>query len=133
LSTTIYDKVIKRQTLGNDRISDGVGVIILDFDTLGEIIFRGQATVENGQFEFDFVVPKDVGIPVGLGKVSFYSKNEGLTEDQGGANVNSIRIGGLNEDAPEDNVGPVITLYMNDENFVTGGITNVNPESMGCV
>jgi len=127
LSTTIYDKVIKRQTLGNDRISDGVGVIILDFDTLGEIIFRGQATVENGQFEFDFVVPKDVGIPVGLGKVSFYSKNEGLTEDQGGANVNSIRIGGLNEDAPEDNVGPVITLYMNDENFVTGGITNESP------
>ena len=127
LSTTIYDKDINRQTLANDRISDRDGVIVLDFDTLGSIIFRGQATVENGQFEFDFIVPKDVGIPVGFGKVSFYAKNENLTEDQGGANVNTVRIGGLNENAPEDNIGPVINLYMNDENFVTGGITNESP------
>ena len=127
LSTTIYDKVINRQTLANDGIRDSDGVIILDFTTLGEIIFRGQASVENGQFEFDFVVPKDIGIPVGFGKVSFYSKNEALTQDQAGANINSVRIGGLNENAPEDNTGPVITLYMNDENFVTGGITNESP------
>ncbi|PWH83464.1 peptidase C25 [Algibacter marinivivus] len=127
LSTTIYDKVINRQTLANDGISDSNGVIKLDFTTLGEIIFRGQASVENGQFEFDFVVPKDIGIQVGFGKVSFYSKNEALTQDQAGANINSVRIGGLNENAPEDNTGPVITLYMNDENFVTGGITNESP------
>lgn len=127
LSTTIYDKVINRQTLANDGVSDNNGVIVLDFTTLGEIIFRGQASITNGQFEFDFVVPKDIGIPVGFGKVSFYSKNESLTEDQAGANINTVRIGGLNENAPEDNIGPVITLYMNDENFVTGGITNESP------
>ena len=127
LSTTIYDKVINRQTLANDGIKENGQVIKLDFTTLGEIIFRGQASVVNGQFEFDFVVPKDVGIPVGFGKVSFYSKNESLTEDQAGANINTVRIGGLNENAPEDNTGPVITLYMNDENFVTGGITNESP------
>ncbi|MGB5420459.1 type IX secretion system sortase PorU [Algibacter sp.] len=127
LSTTIYDKVINRQTLANDGIRDGSGVIIMDFATLGEIIFRGQASVKDGQFEFDFVVPKDIGIPVGFGKVSFYSKNDTSTEDQAGANLNEVRIGGLNEDAPEDNIGPVITLYMNDENFVTGGITNESP------
>ncbi len=127
LSTTIYDKVINRQTLANDGIKDNNGVIILDFTTLGEIIFRGQASVQNGQFEFDFVVPKDIGIPVGLGKVSFYSKNQDLTQNQAGANINSVRIGGLNENAPEDNTGPVISLFMNDENFVTGGITNESP------
>ncbi|MFV9550041.1 type IX secretion system sortase PorU [Algibacter sp. PT7-4] len=127
LSTTIYDKNINRKTLANDGIRDSRGVIILDFTTLGEIIFRGQASVKNGQFEFDFVVPKDVGIPVGYGKVSFYSKNEASTQDQAGANLNTVKIGGLNEDAPEDNIGPVVTLYMNDENFVTGGITNESP------
>ncbi len=127
LSTTIYDKDIDRQTIANDGISDASGVIKLDFTTLGEIIFRGQASVKDGEFEFDFIVPKDVGIPVGFGKVSFYSKNVALTEDQTGANINTVRIGGLNEDAPEDNTGPVITLYMNDENFVTGGITNESP------
>ena len=127
LSTTIYDKGISRQTLANDGIRQNGEVIKLDFTTLGEIIFRGQASVKNGQFEFDFVVPKDIGIPVGFGKVSFYSKNESSTEDQAGATINTVRIGGLNENAPEDNTGPVITLYMNDENFVTGGITNESP------
>lgn len=127
LSTTIYDKSIDRQTLANDGTHQNGQVVRLDFETLGEIIFRGQASVKDGQFEFDFVVPKDIGIPVGFGKVSFYSKNAALLQDQAGASVNIVRIGGLNENAEADNIGPVITLYMNDENFVSGGITNESP------
>ncbi|NNC50863.1 MAG: type IX secretion system sortase PorU, partial [Flaviramulus sp.] len=127
LSTTIYDKLIDRRTLANDGTRLNGELVILDFETLGEIIFRGQSTVKNGQFEFDFVVPKDIGIPVGFGKVSFYSKNEELSLDQSGASINTLKIGGINENAAEDNTGPVITLYMNDENFVSGGITNEQP------
>ena len=127
LSTTIYDKEIDRQTLANDGTALNGQIVKLDFKTLGEIIFRGQASVKNGQFEFDFVVPKDIGIPVGFGKVSFYSKDETLLENQTGASVNTVKIGGLNENAEADNIGPVITLYMNDENFVSGGITNESP------
>ncbi|WP_303318211.1 type IX secretion system sortase PorU [Flavivirga abyssicola] len=127
LSTTIYDKSISRQTLANDGVTSGGQTVRLNFQTLGEIIFRGQASVKDGQFEFDFVVPKDIGIPVGFGKVSFYAKNEALFQDQTGASVNTVRIGGVNENAAEDNTGPVITLYMNDENFVSGGITNESP------
>lgn len=127
LLTTIYDKDIDRETLANDGTTLNGQVVKLNFKTLGEVIFRGQASVKNGQFEFDFVVPKDIGISVGYGKVSFYSKNEGLLEDQSGASVNTVKIGGLNANAEEDNIGPVITLYMNDENFVSGGITNESP------
>ncbi len=127
LSTTIYDKNIDRQTLANDGTRLNGTLVKLDFNTLGEIIFRGQASVTNGQFEFDFVVPKDIGIPVGFGKVSFYSKNEALLEDQSGVSINTVRIGGLNENATEDNTGPVVTLFMNDESFVSGGITNESP------
>jgi len=127
LSTTIYDKNIDRQTLANDGTRLNGQLVQLDFETLGEIIFRGQASVTNGLFEFDFVVPKDIGIPVGFGKVSFYSKNEALSQDQSGVSLNTVRIGGLNENAAEDNTGPVITLFMNDENFVSGGITNESP------
>ena len=47
--------------------------------------------------------------------------------DKGGAEVSAIKIGGINENAEIDNIGPVIELYMNDENFVTGGITNESP------
>ena len=127
LSATIYDKSIDRETLANDRTRLNGELVKLNFTTLGEIIFRGQASVNNGQFEFDFVVPKDIGVPVGFGKVSFYSKNEELTENQSGASMNTLRIGGINENADEDNIGPIITLYMNDENFVSGGITNEEP------
>ncbi len=37
----------------------------------------------------------------------------------------------MNENAPEDNIGPTIKLYMNDENFVSGGITNESPTLVG--
>ncbi|MCL5128954.1 type IX secretion system sortase PorU [Algibacter sp. L4_22] len=127
VSTTIYDKNIERETLANDGTRLNGELVKLNFTTLGEIIFRGQASVKNGEFEFDFIVPKDVGIPVGVGKISFYSKDDTLESNQAGASVGTVKIGGLNEDAPVDNTGPVISLYMNDENFVTGGITNESP------
>jgi hypothetical protein len=126
LTATIYDKEIQRSTLGNDGTTQNGELIILDFNTLGETIFRGQATIANGKFEFDFVVPRDIGIPVGTGKVSFYAKSTTSLEDQGGSNFD-IKIGGLNENAPEDNEGPTIALFMNDENFISGGITNEAP------
>ena len=127
LSTTIYDKELDRQTLANDGTRLAGQLIKLDYTTLGEIIFRGQASITNGQFEFDFVVPKDIGIPVGYGRVSFYAKTESPIQDQAGVSINVLEIGGLNENAAEDNTGPTVTLYMNDENFVSGGITNESP------
>lgn len=127
LSTTIYDKFLDEQTLANDGTRLRGDLIKLDFTRLGEVIYRGQASVTNGQFEFDFVVPKDIRIPVGVGKVSFYSKNEALLINKGGAESRNIKIGGINENAEVDNTGPVITLFMNDENFVSGGITNESP------
>jgi hypothetical protein len=126
LTATVFDKDIQRSTLGNDGTRSGNNLIILDYKTLGEKIFIGQATVNNGLFEFEFVVPRDIGIPVGTGKVSFYSKTDNPLQDQAGASFD-IKVGGINENAEEDNIGPVINLFMNDENFVTGGITNESP------
>jgi len=126
LTATVYDKQIERQTLGNDGTTDSNGLIIMDFTTLGEVVFKGQASIENGLFEFDFIVPRDIGIPVGNGKVSFYAKTSNSLSDQAGSNFD-IKIGGINQNAPEDNIGPVINLFMNDENFVSGGITNESP------
>src|SRR5690606_12228154 len=78
LSTVIFDKRIKRKTLNND----GTGVF--EFTTLGETIFRGQASVKNGLFDFEFVVPKDIAIPVDTGRVSFYALKNNVLEDQTG-------------------------------------------------
>lgn len=127
LSVTVYDKNVNRRTLANDNTRDVNGqLIFLDFQTLGEVLYRGKATVVNGAFSVEFVVPKDVAIPVGNGRVSFYAENATALEDQSGFNLN-ILTGGINENAPEDNIGPEIKLFMNNETFVSGGTTNQSP------
>ncbi|WP_340074279.1 type IX secretion system sortase PorU [Leptobacterium sp. I13] len=124
---TIHDKNTQKMTLANDQTRDNSGALIfLDFETLGESIFRGKATAVNGEFTFNFVVPRDISIPVGKGRVSFYSERGAIFEDKAGYNLD-INVGGINENAPEDNIGPEIQLFMNNESFVSGGITNESP------
>ena len=121
LSTAIFDKLITTTTLNNDGYSPA-----MSFKILGETIFRGNASVTNGQFEFSFVVPRDIRVPVDYGRISFYSKKTSVLENQSGYNT-TIKIGGINENAPQDNINPKVKLYMNDETFVSGGITNESP------
>lgn len=119
LSVTIFDKPVDKETLNNDDIS---GIKI--FDTQESKIFRGSASVTNGEFSFDFVAPRDIRIAYGKGKLSFYADN-GI-KDKAGYNLD-VTIGGINENAPEDNLGPTIQLYMNDKSFIDGGSTNQSP------
>ncbi|HEX9980890.1 MAG TPA: type IX secretion system sortase PorU [Flavobacterium sp.] len=121
LSVNIFDKMISRETLNNDGFAAPI-----TFNVLGETIFRGNASVNNGQFEFGFVVPRDIRIPVGNGRISFYSKRNQILLDKTGHN-NTLKIGGINENAVADNIGPRVKLYMNDQTFVSGGITNESP------
>ena len=126
LTATIFDKDLQRTTIGNDGTTDGSDLILLDFDAMGEVIFRGQASVTNGLFEFEFIVPRDITVAEGNGKISLYSKTETPLSDNRGFSYD-VTIGGVNLNAPEDNIGPTINLFMNDEIFVSGGITNENP------
>ena len=121
LSTTIFDKFITRTTLNNDVYSPPI-----PFNVLGETIFRGNASVKNGQFEFSFIVPRDIRVPLANGKISFYAKKNLVFENQTGYDTN-IKVGGINENAVVDNISPRVKLYMNDETFVSGGITNSSP------
>ena len=131
LAVNIFDKNIHTQTLRND----GYDAIIDDsydtaptmpFTILGETIFRGNATVTNGNFEFGFYVPRDIRIPVDNGRISFYTKRNQILFDKTGYNTD-IKIGGINTNAVADTTGPTVKLYMNDETFVNGGITNASP------
>lgn len=122
LAIQIFDKDIERKTLDNDNVSR-----VMDFKTLGETIFRGNASVENGKFEIEFVVPKDIRIPLGNGKASFYALKDGVVLDDYTGDNKVIRVGGVNENAAQDNNPPTLQLYMNDESFISGGITNASP------
>ena len=121
ISTTIFDKTVSRATYNNDGNSP-----VINFDVLGETIFRGNASVTNGQFEFSFVVPRDIRVPLANGRISFYAKKNQSLQNETGFD-SSIKIGGINENATADNISPRVKLYMNDETFVSGGITNESP------
>jgi hypothetical protein len=129
LAVQVYDKNLNRQTLDNDNVEAILGSTYpkLNFNTLGEVIYRGNASVVNGKFEFSFIVPQDIQIPVGNARVSFYAKRSNpILQDQTGYN-SQIKVGGVNFAAPSDTTPPKLKLYMNDTNFVSGGLTNKSP------
>jgi len=127
IEVKLFDKDLERSTLGNDGVTGSNNeLLIMDFTTLGGVLFNGKATVSEGFFEIEFIMPRDTQIPVGSGRVSFYSQQNNSLNDQTGYSSN-IRVGGINEDAPEDNQGPLINLFMNDESFISGGVTNNTP------
>ncbi len=128
LAVQVYDKNLNRLTLDNDNVSlPPINQPKLNFITLGEVIYRGNASVVNGKFEFSFIVPQDIQIPIGNARVSFYSKsNSPILQNQTGYNT-QIKVGGVNTSAPSDTTPPKLKLYMNDTNFVSGGITNESP------
>jgi hypothetical protein len=127
LAVQIFDKDINRTTLGNNGVTNSSGLITMNFVTLGETVFRGNASVVNGQFEFNFVVPQDIRIPVGNGKISFYAKRNSPNLDNQTGFDRTIQIGGVNVNAATDTNPPRVRLHMNDEGFVSGGITNCSP------
>jgi len=119
MDVVVYDKIIEKQTLDNDNRN-----FIMDFDVLESKIFSGRSKVENGKFSFDFVAPKDLKVAFGKGKLSMYANN--TSEDRSGYNLDVV-VGGVNENAPEDNIGPTVQLYLNDLSFVDGSQTNDSP------
>lgn len=126
LAVQVFDKNIDRITLANDNIYSAGVLQKMNFTTLGETIFRGNASIKNGKFEFGFTVPKDIKIPLGNGKISFYAKTNTPLQNQTGHDF-SIKVGGINTNAVADVTAPKIRLYMNDESFINGGITNQSP------
>ena len=116
---TIFDKKTSVSNLGQDS-----GSRILPFDIQKNALFKGTASVRNGQFQFTFVVPKDINYKYGPGKISYYAENG--REDASGDYENII-IGGTNANASADQEGPIVEVYMNDSTFIFGGTTDPNP------
>ncbi|MES2780211.1 MAG: type IX secretion system sortase PorU [Bacteroidota bacterium] len=119
---TVYDKPSTYRTIANNT---GVnGSFPVDFTMQNNVIYRGKASVANGLFSFSFVVPKDISYEIGYGKISYEGDNG--TSDAIGY-FNNVIVGTTSDSIPPDNLGPEMKLFMNDEQFVFGGVTNENP------
>ena len=118
----VFDKPSRVTTLQTDPTSHAA-----TFNLQNNILYKGKAQVTNGKFTFTFIVPKDIAYQYGFGKISYYASND--VEDAQGFYRNII-VGGFNPSVEPDNTGPVVKIYMNDEMFVSGGITDENPHML---
>ncbi|TXF84244.1 type IX secretion system sortase PorU [Neolewinella aurantiaca] len=119
---TIYDKARTVSTLQQDQPT----VSPLEVSVQRNIVFRGRATVTNGKFEFEFVVPRDIDYAFGAGKVSYYAADLDQFTDASGF-YDQLIIGGSSTDVITDDEGPVVEVFMDDENFISGGETGQDP------
>ncbi|MDO8928035.1 MAG: hypothetical protein Q7W54_03510, partial [Bacteroidota bacterium] len=109
---TVYDKAMQVKTLGNS------GEKPMDYTVQNNIIYKGLASVKDGEFEFSFFVPKDISFKVGKGKILYYAYNE--TIDAHGS-FEGFYVGGSSGNSISDSKGPEIDLFLNTESFKDGG------------
>ena len=119
---SVYDKPKIQQTLSNDGPLESP---VQTFELQTNRLYRGKASVTNGRFEFTFIVPKDIDYSFDFGKISYYAEN-GVIDALG--NDKRFYVGGVNPNGLDDNIGPDIEIFLNDESFVNGGITDETPQ-----
>ncbi len=110
---TVYDKEVEITTLNNDNISSGP----FSYNYRDNIIYKGSASVKNGEFKLAFVVPKDISYSVGEGKIYYYAVSGDM--DANGSSED-IKIGGSGSNPIIENEAPVINAYLNDRSFENG-------------
>ena len=116
----LYPKVIDKSTLYTTLGNDGSS-FPADFNLFDRLLFDGKAKVVNGKFEFEFMVPKDISYKYGYGKIRYYALDTVNFVDAWGA-FDHMYIGGIDDEADIDDVGPDIELYINNNSFVSGEI-----------
>ena len=121
LEVTIYDKMQKITTLNNHN--DGT----LTYNDRPNILYSGKAKIQNGNFSFTFMVPRDIKYNYGSGRISYYASDSLMHKEAQGYYENFIVGGGTNIDLNADQAGPELKVYLNSENFVSGGKVNESP------
>lgn len=108
----LLDAASQSRTLGQESIPTSYRV-------QENALFRGKASVTNGQFSTTFILTRNISYRFLEGKISLYAIDEENGVDASGA-TNQIRLGGTAPALRTDNAPPEIDLYLNDEQFVNG-------------
>ena len=119
LDVKVYDKVRTLMTLGVDPPAN----FPAEYSVRDNYIYQGRATVTNGDFTVNFIVPRDIDYSYGTGKISYYAHNG--TSDANGF-CEQLVIGGSGSEST-DVTGPQIKLFLDNLNFVNGGTTGDTP------
>lgn len=114
----VFDRPSQQRTLGNKPTSP-----VTTFIQQQTQLFRGQVTVVQGKFEFSFRMPAELNVEPGRATIQIYAEDS--LRDAVGSE--QIWVSGNSSATLTDNVGPKISLYLNDTLFKNGGLTNEQP------
>lgn len=124
LAVTIFDKMQQITTRDNDE-EDEKRKQYYTYNDYPNRLFRGEADVVNGQWEYTFMLPKDIHYNYGHGRIVYYAfdtiHGEGIGHDH------ELIIGGSSDIVIQDNQGPDIKLYLNTPSFTDGMATHETP------
>jgi hypothetical protein len=115
VEATLFDKEKDFVTIGKNNPP-------FEYRQWDNAVFRGKATVKDGAFEFNFIMPKNIAYQVGDGKLSMYAFDPHTQTEAKGVST-SVRIGGSESNVVSDATPPQIRLFMGDTTFINGGVT----------
>ncbi len=124
LDVEIYDKPIVKFTLNNDNSAGAIS-----YRNESSIIYKGNITIENGYFNLNFIIPKDINYEIGEGRALFYAHNE-VTDAAGSWR---FLIGGSENVDVVDSVGPNVKAFIQDTLFNSKYTVNSNAYFMATV
>jgi hypothetical protein len=116
----IYDKIQRITTLNNH--GDGT----LTYSDRQNTIFSGKAEVKDGAFSFSFMLPKDIKYNYASGRINYYAQDD-INDNEAQGSFENFTVGGTDKNYVSETDGPAVQLYLNSENFVSGGKVNETP------
>ncbi len=96
-----------------------------------ETIFAGSNSVNDGQFQFTFTVPKDITYSDAPGQVLLFAYNEERSLLAHGDCKQFTMSGG--QATTTDGIGPRVYFYLDNESFSEGGIVGQEPTLYGFI
>ncbi len=125
VQVTIYDKKQIITTRDNDE-KDPSKQKVLKYEDYPNTIYKGEANVKDGKFQYVFMTPKDIRYNYGNGRMVYYAYDENEHVEGVGHFTNFV-IGGSNSEILADTVGPELEIYLNTPLFKDGDATYEKP------
>lgn len=123
---TVYDKMQTITTRDNDEKGDEA--VLLSYKDYPNTLFSGATEVVNGEFNYTFMVPKDIRYNFGNGRIVYYAVTaDSLDTMEAVGHFEDFVIGGTGSIFSADTIGPKMTIYLNSPAFQDGGKTYPTP------
>jgi hypothetical protein len=114
VATRVFDKPREMATLTTGY----------KYDLQNTVLFNGRASVRNGTFDFEFIMPLDINYRPGYGTISAYAWSDSI--DAGGCTSDFI-VCCTDESIIPSTEPPSVRLVLNDFNWVSGSTTTPSP------